>query len=1064
MDLIKVSQLDPSTEITENDLIMVVREINGTKYSFKTNVKSLLDKVNYDLATDVTGKPVLVGAQNTDYMPIIRKVGASITAYKITTEELVKLSKFDFPKTVNDSSSLSTLEDTDLIAIVRNETNGGTVRKITYKDFKDLVGKVKTVQGIEPDTAGNITLMNSKHYSGLNATLTIPVDLSKIAETFSVNITRSAVRTINIPKPDLTNVKEANIVNYTAYVVVKNTMVAVFNARFTFPNGSTVYFQGSLIDSSVALELPNRNILLCVKYGPGGEIYVVDHTKGMVDKVAGIDPDISGNVNPFIQTGVVSGSNTQLNIGNGGTASWFLSNTTATYNLWAPSGTDYIGSELYLVIDATGLASGSLNTTIVPGTISLYDNNGQRFKDLPNGRLTIQAPAGAITLYRFTFMGNQKVFFENVNTPAPLADMGSANYSTVAATKYTITAPCSYKESMMDAIVTVPDRWSNPESRYALSLFPWNDNNIASAPNGSTFIFSVTLDSAAVAGSDVMPISVVTSATLKLLDKTGTELDKAAAIKAYRGVKTWYKFTLYKGTGVVLEKMFISDQVTVNGAVADGNNDVKISKAATTLVATNGTSQTYKPNFVGLIDSLIVYPGQQALTVTVDLTFDGTNYPPTGWKLNILLDVLSGEDGGTLSNSSKATIKLKTKGDYIVNSSAALVKTSATEISTSWARKAYVDIEHLGNGLFKVTDTYPGSLYSAVSYLKPPCGALIETCTVAKISDTDYARKIVDLSNIAKAKGGFKLIITASTDVYLTGASFRSPVYGTFKNTEVKLLGDYIGTIPKVFEILKTNDNDILVTDITNNGETRRVDYSHNGTLTTIVPDFTVPKSLHVVYASKGTVMVDLTSSEYNGTISQVIQQMSGLPANWEQIIELQSSGLTPTATVQFQIPGPSILYFNGQAFGNNGNAAVVILERYITARPRRFRLTAKNGVYSVQTLDKIEYQASFAPASGGKLTYRLGFGADREKIYVTSDGGEMIADMSEYNPDRCMNNYEFEVMYNTNTGATLTFKGTVFYEGKVRDTNSLSISLPAGMHCFKLIPNLKGAAFLYKL
>lgn len=106
-------------------------------------------------------------------------------------------------------------------------------------------------------------------------------------------------------------------------------------------------------------------------------------------------------------------------------------------------------------------------------------------------------------------------------------------------------AACSLKESMMDAVLTVADRWSNPESRYVLNLSGWNDNNLPSSPNGSTFIFSVMLDSASVAGSDVMPITVG-GPSLKLLDKTGLEIDKAGAIKAYRGVRTWYKFTLYK--------------------------------------------------------------------------------------------------------------------------------------------------------------------------------------------------------------------------------------------------------------------------------------------------------------------------------------------------------------------------------------------------------------------------------------------------------------------------------------------------------------------------------------
>lgn len=1064
MDLIKVSQLDPSTEITENDLIMVVREINGTKYSFKTNVKSLLDKVNYDLATDVTGKPALVGAQNTDYMPIIRKVGQSVTAYKITTEELVKLSKFDFPKTVNDSSSLSTLEDTDLIAIVRNETNGGTVRKITYKNFKDLVGKVKTVQGIEPDTAGNITLMNSKHYNELNATLTIPVDLSKITETFSVNITRSAFRTINIPKPDLTNVKEANIVNYTAYVVVKNTMVAVFNTRFIFPNGSTVYFQGSLIDSGVALELPNRNILLCIKYGPNGEIYVVDHTKGMVDKVAGVAPDISGNVNPFIRTGIVSGSTTQLNIGNAGTASWFSTNANETFKLWAPASTDYVGSELYLVVDATALQSGSLTTLLMPGTVILHDSNGQRLTNLPNDQLTIQSPAGMVSLYRFTYLGNQKVFFENVNTPAPLADLGTISYQTPISAKQNIMAACSLKESMMDAVLTVADRWSNPESRYVLNLSGWNNNNLPSSPNGSTFIFSVMLDSASVAGSDVMPITVG-GPSLKLLDKTGTEIDKAGAIKAYRGVKTWYKFTLYKNKGIVLEKMFVSDQVTVNGAVADGNNDVKISKPATTLISSGGTSQTYKPNFKGLIDTLIIYPGQQSISATIDLTFPTGEFPPTGWCLNIVLDTLSGEDGGQQSSTSTASISWKTNTGYIVNSSAALVKNSEAGLFASWSRKSYIDVVHLGNGIFKITNTYPGALYkeytatrhqTQVITFKPPATSLVETWAAGLLDVGITQNVILDLDDIVRiAQPGYRFIFRVSNVVYVINGTGVVTPQGTIPDQnrfELAINKTYeCVKVPNAPGSLAQNGPTVIIKDIGHFSDKKKTTVYASNKLAEIVFD-TSENQVHEYRLNAG-------SGE---TFAIKLADAVG-PANddWEAILSMDTY-LVNTSTLRI-LGGNAV--FDGEVRANTDTSAI-LFERFMPQnRERRIKVTrpsAARGGWIFTTLNPMHGKKSVNITTNGSLSFRPDYGIDEDIVYCAAlTGSTFTIDIKDWDYTKLPMNYRVRVFINANSNAKLVFNSQSIYNGESKGQTIIDVS---GLNVFDLLNIGYGAPMIVKV
>lgn len=1044
MDLIKVSQLDPSTEITENDLIMVVREINGTKYSFKTNVKSLLDKVNYDLATDVTGKPALVGAQNTDYMPIIRKVGQSVTAYKITTEELVKLSKFDFPKTVNDSSSLSTLEDTDLIAIVRNETNGGTVRKINYKDFKDLVGKVKTVQGIEPDKNGNIALSVSGSWIKENDSAVIQLRPKAMLERWEI------IYDSNLPSMGLSlNFSDINgttytsefINNYVGTIILRNDKASKTPIKLSsrFAPGGYIFYQGQKINNDTPITLSGTSVVLEIRFGQDRTPHVTILSGGGVETVSGILPDTNNDVQVLSR---VKYFNNYPVINWNGIGNFTNISRSASISLASgrPANWDVLGWKFEIAVDTRFVQNNTVQITIDPTDIVWPDGTPFSTGTAEN---ILEYNPGELNKLTFTYIGNGGKFMleDSRNSNGGIKNGITGNSDTG-----------NYINLYINS--NIRDGWGaavyQPAAASFITAFlRLNRNSFMQSriPWGWSFTFSLTMSTKSSLAANSIPVTLdLGDSFAKLYDGQLNLIDKSTYLVAERGVVKWFKLRYVRSVGFVIEPVFKSNAVSVDGALPDTNNNISLHSDIVTYT-NQGTqpSQTHTPVFKGLFEQMSV-EGNLSLTTTIDLS---NGRAAVGWKTYIR--VKGSTDG--------VVCKAKFKG----NSTVKFINTQGTETSignvelTGKPPFSYYILECIGENTYSVHSDNPGNLYSSTVYTKPACVALTEYCNVKRTSDNDYSKKVMDLSNIRTAKGGFRLIVDVSTTLYISGYTFVDPTYGFFNEA-----GDGFITVDPLFplklEFLKYDQNNVIINDLSRMAPPAKLNYVHDGEVATINPYLKSFKSIHSIRVAKGTLIVDLSNPIVNGVDKN--NWMVRIPDDWEMILDLEGFTLSPTPRMQFKLDSNTSFYYEGTYFKNAGSSVATVLERFIGPGRQQYRITVRQAVMYIDRVNSLNIANKYQITTGDKKTIMPKWHVRREDVYISSDNGELVIDTSEYDANVVGVDYEMNIIFQSNTGAKITFKGFVSYEGTVKE----GVTVSAGLFAYKLVACQGGSPILYKL
>lgn len=1054
MDLIKVSQLDPLSGVKEEDVVMIVRNLNGKLTSYKTTVRELIALAKFDYPKVIDSLPPLANPMGTDVIGTTRKVGTTVTSSKVTIDDLLKLAKFDFPKEVNSSQPLGAIDDKDIIAVVRNiDGSPSVMRKLTFGELKNQVGKVKTVQNFEPDENGNIQISRKDNFVAESSYLVLNLDPKNMIERYEASFTdpNKSVQ-IEVDLRSFTTVAYAKelLENYVAQLVLRNEIDAKgITLRFrNGPNGY-VFYQGQKVLLNTNIFLTGKSNILEFRIASDKVLHVANLSGGGVETVNDVAPDSNNNVNVLTRA-PFSNNNPVPNwkgIGNFATATRSCSISLASGR---PANFDMIGWCFEILVDTSFLtAQQQLTVTIDPKDVIWPD--GTPMSAVTAENLFIYEK-GEINKIRFTYASSGKFIIED-------GRLGSSSINNLVTGNATASAPVLnlYLNQLnlggMGTLVYKPT-----QGVFTNAYFRLNKSNFIPSriPTGWEFLFSVTMDKNSTWVENSIPVIMELGDSFeKLYDSQLRQVDRYKYITADRGVVKWYKLRYVRSVGFVVSREFVSSIPTVNGAEADPDtNNILVGKPVTNVTRDTGTTYTYKPTFKGVHDALRITPAAASMIVTVDLSFDAANPPPVGWTLEIDLDTdVAGAQG-------RVDTKFKTNTNTIINAQTDVVQTSTYIFSAAWGRKRYASVVYIGNGLFKVIDGYPGELFKFVQSVTAangtfvcPCSALTEYIAVMAPS-SGFPSHTVDLKNISSAPDGYRLFVYNEAAVNFTGATLTG-AYGDVLPTDTMKLADYKWRTG-LYELLKVGSR-VYVRNVNYNTQPYYTELTHNGTETTITPDMSVWKSHKKIYANKGAVILDLASVP--------AQYISASNSTWEMILEIRGFTTSPLAELRVNAMNNAGFYFDGQYYqGTASGGSQLLLTRFLGPSARMYKVTVRDGAFYIETMNQINPNGTRTTAQGTGNTITPRLDADLDVQYIANDGGTTTINLKDFNPAKVSTSWKFKLFVLTNSNSNVIFDmgaGTIFWNGASVGKPTINVT---GLTCFEVHNTGAGAPLLIKL